>query len=147
MKHTSFASSVIDAPVERVWQFFDDFNGLQAFHPAIVASRLEPGAGAQTVGALRYLTLQRDAFVRERLLKFEPADFELEYSIVETSLPMRNYIAGVKLIPVTDTGRTFALWWADFTTEGADLRAVAASVSEDVFAAGLRAISTQLRQG
>ncbi|WP_161935643.1 SRPBCC family protein, partial [Burkholderia pseudomallei] len=70
MNHTSFASSVIDAPIERVWAFFRDFDGLPAFHPAIVESRLEPGPDAYTVGAVRYLTLA-DGYVREKLLKLD----------------------------------------------------------------------------
>ncbi|AIO69607.1 SRPBCC family protein [Burkholderia oklahomensis] len=144
MNHTSFASSVIDAPTERVWAFFRDFNGLAAFHPAIVESRLEPGPDAHTVGAIRYLTLS-DGFVREKLLKLDEPSHELEYSIVETSMPVRNYVAGVKLFPVTDSGKTFAQWWANFTTEGVELQPVAASISEHVFAAGFRALADKLR--
>ncbi|MCM6775446.1 SRPBCC family protein [Nocardia sp. CDC159] len=146
MQHTAFASSVLDAPIERVWAFFDDFDGLDAFHPAIRESRLEAGPDARTVGAMRYLTLT-DGFVRERLLKFEPGEFEFEYAIIETTMPVRDYIAGVRLIPVTDSGKTFAQWWADFTTEGVALAPVAASISADVFAAGFRAIDERLRRG
>ncbi|MGV9673724.1 SRPBCC family protein [Nocardia sp. NPDC003482] len=144
MTHTAFASSVLDAPIDRVWAFFDDFDGLAAFHPAIVASRIEDGPGPREVGAVRYLTLA-DGFVRERLLKFEPSNHEYEYSIIESSMPMREYVAGVLLTPVTDTGATFAQWWADFTVEGADPAEFARFVSEQVFAAGLRAVAERLR--
>ncbi|AOK32134.1 MULTISPECIES: SRPBCC family protein [Burkholderia] len=144
MSHTAFASSVIDAPIERVWAFFRDFNGLQSFHPAVVESRLEPGPDAYTVGAIRYLTLS-NGYVREKLLKLDEPNYTLEYSILDTSLPMRNYVAGVQLVTVTDSGKTFGQWWADFTTEGADLAAVAASVSQHVFAAGFHALAERLR--
>ncbi|MFI5775597.1 SRPBCC family protein [Nocardia sp. NPDC051570] len=145
MEHTSFASSVLDAPIERVWAYFDDFNGLPAFNPGILESRLEEGS-ARTVGAVRYLTLP-DGFVREKLLKFEPADFELEYSILDSSMPVRDYIAGVRLTPVTDSGKTFVQWWADYTTEGVDLRQFAPVITEQVFAAGLRTLGERLRNG
>ncbi|WDD91427.1 SRPBCC family protein [Burkholderia sp. FERM BP-3421] len=144
-KHTAFASQVFDAPLGRVWSFFDDFNGMATFHPGVLESRLESGGDGRTTGAERYLVLPDHQFVRERLTKFEPSAFEFEYTIFDTSLPVRNYVAGVRLIPVTATGQTFGLWWADFTTEGADLREVASGVSENVFAAGFRAIAERLR--
>jgi hypothetical protein len=144
-KHTAFASQVFDAPIERVWTYFDDFNNMATYHPGIRESRLEAGGDARTVGSVRYLTLPDQQYVRERLTRFEPANFEFEYTIIETSMPMRNYVAGARLIPVTATGQTFGLWWADFTTEGAPLEAVAATISKHVFAAGFRAIAERLR--
>ncbi|MBF6333021.1 SRPBCC family protein [Nocardia transvalensis] len=145
MRHTAFASSVLEAPIDRVWAFFDDFNGLPAFHPGIRDSRIESGE-PRTVGAVRYLTLP-DGFVRERLVKFEPSDFTLEYSILESSMPVRDYIARIELTPVTDSGATFAQWWADFTTEGVELASFAPVISEHVLATGLRAIGERLRLG
>ncbi|ARL19766.1 SRPBCC family protein [Burkholderia pseudomallei] len=144
MNHTSFASSVIDAPIERVWAFFRDFDGLPAFHPAIVESRLEPGPDAYTVGAVRYLTLA-DGYVREKLLKLDEPNHALEYAIVESTMPVRDYVAGVQLVPVTNSGKTFAQWWANFTTQGVELQPVAESISEHVFAAGFRALADKLR--
>ncbi|ABC35590.1 SRPBCC family protein [Burkholderia thailandensis] len=144
MNYTSFASSVIDAPIERVWAFLRDFNGLAAFHPAIVESRLEPGPDACTVGAIRYLTLA-DGYVREKLLKLDEPNHALEYSIIESTMPVRDYVAGVQLFPVTDSGKTFAQWWANFTTQGVELQPVAASISEHVFAAGFRSLADKLR--
>lgn len=36
------------------------------------------------------------------------------YEIIEGNLPVRNYIAGVRLYRVTHGNRTFAGWWADW---------------------------------
>jgi Polyketide cyclase / dehydrase and lipid transport len=139
MRHTSYASRVIHASRERVWEYFSDFNGLARFHPAIKASELEPLSSPLDVGRIRRLTLE-DGYVREKLLRISPSDFQLEYCIVETSMPVRNYVAGISLEPVTDSGRTFAQWWADFSVQGDDLESIAQAISAQVFAAGLRCI-------
>lgn len=108
------------------------------------SSRLEPGPDAYTVGAVRYLTLA-DGYVREKLLKLDEPNHALEYAIVESTMPVRDYVAGVQLVPVTDSGKTFAQWWANFTTQGVELQPVAESISEHVFAAGFRALADKLR--
>ncbi len=70
----------------------------------------------------------------------------LRYSIIETDLPMRDYIAGVSLHPVTEGGQTLVQWWADFRVEGAELADVAKAVGQGVFAAGLAALDEKLRR-
>ena len=49
----AYASAVIDAPVETVWSFVRDFNGLPNWHPAIVRSEIEDGRDADSVGCIR----------------------------------------------------------------------------------------------
>jgi hypothetical protein len=39
-------SSVIDAPVEKVWARIRDFNGLPGWHPRMVESHIEDGKDA-----------------------------------------------------------------------------------------------------
>jgi len=43
-------SSVIDAPVEKVWARIRDFNGLPGWHPRMVESHIEDGKDAGTLG-------------------------------------------------------------------------------------------------
>ncbi|MFJ1302292.1 SRPBCC family protein [Pseudomonadota bacterium AL_CKDN230030165-1A_HGKHYDSX7] len=145
-KHTVFVSGVVPAPIDQVWSLLRDFNALSQWHPGIAASRLEDEGRGDALGSVRYLDLQGGGFVRERLLALDDPAFTLRYSIIETSLPMRNYVAGVRLAPITLDPSTLFTWWADFTVaDGADLAGVAQAVGDNVFAAGIRAIGEHLR--
>ncbi len=146
MPHTVNVSALIHAPLQEVWARFRDFNGLADWHPGIAQSRLEEGGRHDAVGSVRYLTLKPSGFVRERLLMLDDPGTALRYSIIETDLPMRDYIAGVSLLPVTEGGQTLVQWWADFRVEGAELADVAKAVGQGVFAAGLAALDEKLRR-
>src|SRR5437899_1162725 len=61
------SSGVIDAPVEVVWSLVRDFNNVARWHPDVVESHLESGAGSEP-GAVRALRLRNGMLIRERLL-------------------------------------------------------------------------------
>jgi hypothetical protein len=134
VKHTAYASKVFDASPAEVWKHFQDFNGLNLINPGVVKSEIEFDVAGKGVGTIRRLTLQ-DGYVLEKLLEQDNADFLQKYSILETSMPVSNYIACIQLLPVTDSGKTFAQWWADFDVTQGDYDEVAAGISNGVFAA------------
>ncbi|KGD99767.1 polyketide cyclase [Achromobacter sp. RTa] len=146
MTHTVHVSAVVHAPLQEVWARFRDFDGLAGWHPGIEQSRLEEGGRHDAVGSVRHLTLKPAGFVRERLLMLDDPGTALRYSIIETDLPMRDYVAGVSLHPITESGHTLVQWWADFRVEGAELSDVANAVGKGVFAAGLAALDEKLRR-
>ncbi|EHK66940.1 SRPBCC family protein [Achromobacter arsenitoxydans] len=147
MPHTVHITAVVNAPLDKVWPMFRDFNGLGGWHPGVAQSRLEEGGRHDAVGSVRHLTLKPSGFVREQLLMLDDPNKALRYSIIETDLPMRDYVAGVSLHPITEGGGTLVQWWADFRVEGAELGDVAAAVGQGVFAAGLAALDAKLRAG
>ena len=61
-------STVIDAPVDRVWSVLRDFNGHDRWHPAVRESRIEERRSGDMVGAVRRFRLTDGAVLRERLL-------------------------------------------------------------------------------
>ena len=63
-------SSVIDAPVEKVWARIRDFNGLPGWHPRMVESHIEDGKEAGSIGCVRNFQLASGARIREKLLDF-----------------------------------------------------------------------------
>ena len=145
MPHTVHISAIIHAPLEKVWPLFRDFDGLAGRHPGVAQSRLEAGGRHDAVGSVRHLTLAPSGFVREQLLMLDDPGTALRYSIIETDLPMRDYVAGVSLRPITESGHTLVEWWADFRVEGAPLADVAKAVGQGVFATGLAALDVKLR--
>jgi hypothetical protein len=143
MPNTVYVSHIIDAPIEKVWAIMRDFNGMPSYHPGILKSAIEGSGPSDQVGCVRRLTLG-EGFVRERLLLLDDRNYAFTYEIIEGTLPVRGYVAGVRLHRVTDRNRTFAEWWADFEVVGADRDAMIAQIGNNVFAAGFKAVASKL---
>jgi hypothetical protein len=141
--HTVYISDVIDAPIEKVWSVMRDYNDMPSYHPGIKKSIIEGAGASDQVGCVRRLTLA-DGFVRERLLCLDDKNYVFTYEIIESSLPVRDYVAGVRLHRVTEGHRTFAEWWADFEVVGADRSAMVAHIGNNVFAVGLQSVAARL---
>ena len=109
-----YTSSVIDAPADTVWARVRDFNGLPQWHPVIADSRIENGEPADRVGCIRHFHTRDGGMIRERLLALSDYDYSCTYSILESPMGVENYVATLKLTPVTDGARSFAEWSAEF---------------------------------
>ena len=59
---------------------------------------------------------------------------------------MFNYVAHVRLLPVTDGDRTFWHWESRFTTRPEDTQSITQMVAEQIYRAGFEAIRTHLRE-
>lgn len=138
-----YASSVIAAPAARVWERIRDFNGLPTGHPLIAESRIEAGAPADQVGCVRAFRLKDGGFIREKLLALSDYDFSCSYSILESPMGVENYVATLKLTPVTDGDRTFAEWSASFDCAAEREAELTATVGGNVFQGGFEALKRQ----
>ena len=143
MPNTIYISHVIDAPIEKVWDVMRDFNAMPSYHPGILKSAIEGNGPSDQIGCVRRLTLA-EGFVREVLLLLDDRNYAFTYEIIEGTLPVRGYVAGVRLHRVTDGNRTFVEWWADFEVVGADRDAIIAQIGNNVFAAGFKAVASKL---
>jgi hypothetical protein len=135
-----YTSSVVDAPAEAVWALVRDFNGLPKWHPAIADSRIENGWPADRVGCIRNFRLKDGGVIREQLLTLSDYEFECTYSILESPMGVSNYVATLKLTPVTDGGRTFAEWSAEFDAPPERERRLADDIGQGVFQGGFDAL-------
>ena len=143
MANTVYSSDVIDAPIEKVWGIMRDFNDMPSYHPGIHESIIEGEGPSDRVGCVRRLTLG-EGFVRERLLCMDDGNYSFTYEIIEGTLPVRGYVAGVRLHRVTHGNRTFAEWWADLEVVGADRDVMVEQIGNNVFAAGFQAIAAKV---
>jgi NADPH:quinone reductase len=107
-------SAVIDAPIDRVWAVLRDFNSHSAWHPAVGGSRIERNEAPDQVGCVRNFFLKDGNHIREQLLALSDAEHVSTYCILDATLPMRNYVATVRLKKVTDGDRTFWHWESTF---------------------------------
>ncbi|QYN37732.1 SRPBCC family protein [Pseudonocardia sp. DSM 110487] len=135
----AYASGVVPASADAVWSHIRDFNSLPAWHPAITASELTSGAGAE-VGALRRLTLGDGGIVVERLLVLDDPDRSVTYEFVENPFGARRYTATLRVAPVTATGEAFVEWWAEFDAEAADEKGLTDFFADAVYGGGIAAL-------
>ena len=66
------------------------------------------------------------------------------YCLLETPIPLFNYVAHVRLMPVTDGDRTFWHWESRFTRRRARRPRCRAMVGEEIYQAGFAAIRRDL---
>ena len=137
-----YTSSVIDAPADAVWQRIRDFNGLPGWHPGIADSRIEQNLPPDRIGCVRNFRTRDGGTIREQLLTLSDYDYECTYSILESPMGVENYVATLKLTPVTDGNRTFAEWSAEVDCAAARERELAHSIGQGVFQAGFDALKT-----
>ena len=136
-------SSVIDAPVEDVWQVVRAFNGLPDWHPLITRSEIEVGLPQDTVGCVRNFYLQTGDNVREQLTALSNQDHSFSYRMLETGMGMYHYTSTFSLQPITDGARTFLQWTAEFTTDPGQEQEKTTMVTNDVFQAGFDALKAR----
>jgi uncharacterized protein YndB with AHSA1/START domain len=141
----AYASTVIDAPVEKVWGILRDFNGLPAWAPGVARSRIEDGLAADVVGCVRSFHLRDGTHVRERLLSLDDASRTLSYNFETPAFPVGDYIATLRAVPTTAGDRTFVDWEASFVESAADKGKYETIISKDVFAANLAALHAKAK--
>ena len=135
-----YVSSVIGASAESVWARIRDFNGLPSWHPAIAESRIEGGAPPDQVGCVRAFHTKDGGFIREKLLALSDFEFSVTYSILESPMGVEDYVATIKLTPVTDGGRTFAEWSAEFNCAAEREAELLEFIGNGVFQGGFDAL-------
>ncbi|MCJ8144079.1 SRPBCC family protein [Ancylobacter sp. A5.8] len=140
----AYASRIIAAPVEAAWALARDFNGMPAWHPAIVDSVIEDGCDADVVGCVRAFHLGDGTLVRERLLTLDDSRYVFAYNFETPAFPVENYEARFTLVPLTTGEQTLAIWEASFDEAPQDAGKYVDIISNGVFAAGLEALAAKL---
>lgn len=137
-------STVLNAPVEAVWDVLRDFNGHDAWHPAVADSVIDRGHPTDKVGCVRRFHLADGSELREQLLTLSDADMAFSYCLLETPVPLLNYVAHVRLAPVTDGDQTFWLWESRFDTPEGREAELHDMVAENIYQSGFDAVRVHL---
>lgn len=137
----SYASTVVAAPVAAVWSHIRDFNGLPVWHAGLVAtSHIEGGKSGDQVGGIRNFALTDGTGIREVLTAHSDSERSYTYAFCEPPFPVVNYLATIRVTPVTDGDRSFVEWWTTFDCELAELDHWSDFFASQVFKGGLDAV-------
>jgi NADPH:quinone reductase-like Zn-dependent oxidoreductase len=146
MKIIVIRSAVIEAPIERVWAVLRDFNSHHRWHPAVARSQMENDLDGDVVGGVRRFSLADGAELREQLLNLSDRDYTITCSILDSSLPLFDYVATVRLKPVTDGNQTFWDWRSQFRAPDDRAAELENLVGRQIYEAGFTGLRTFLAE-
>ncbi len=133
-------STVMQAPAEAVWEVLRDFNGHESWHPAVATSQIERGEPSDLIGCVRRFRLNAGEELREQLLTLSDLEMAFSYCLLDTPIPLLNYVAHVRLSPVTDGDLCFWEWESRFDTPRGRERELGDMVGTNIYEAGFDAV-------
>jgi len=102
----------LDVTADEVWKLIGGFNTLPDWHPEIEKSELEEE------GSMRRLSLVGGGTIMEKLEKLDDNERLYSYSIIDSPLPVSNYVATIR-VKEDGEGKTTVEWSSEFEAEGA----------------------------
>jgi hypothetical protein len=136
-----YASGIVPASADQVWELVKQFNGLPGWLPPITASEIEGGGSGQEVGSVRRLTLGEDGQVSEILLTMDDDDRSYTYAFTDSGpFPVRSYRSTIRVAPITSTGQSFVEWWAWFDSDAEHEQQMIDTYANGVYGAGIEGL-------
>ena len=137
-------STILPVSSDVAWEALRDFNGHDVWHPAVETSQIERGYSSDKVGCVRKFKLQDGSELREQLLTLSDMEQSFSYFLLDTPIPLFNYVAHVRLFPVTDEDHTFWEWEGRFDTPKGREKELADMVGVNIYETGFEAMRTHL---
>jgi mxaD protein len=135
----------VQAPPQKAWETFKDFDSIHKWHPATENTVLLVGKNGTPL-AVREFQVKGGAFVISELLAFDERKRWFKYRIIKTNLPLSNYVAEMWVEPAPKGG-SVVKWSAQFqrpeeTPKPEQDDAATTKLVQGVFKAGLDNIVT-----
>ena len=141
----SYASTVIDHPADAVWARIRDFNGLADWYPEVIAtSEIEDGKSGDAVGGVRSFTLQDGTHLREKLLAHSDETRSYTYDFQKTPFDVDNYLATIRVTPVTDGNASFVEWYTTFDCDRDQQAHWTGFFANEIFQNGFNALKKRM---
>ncbi|GMQ89894.1 MAG: SRPBCC family protein [Gammaproteobacteria bacterium] len=119
----------VPVSADKIWDLIGQFNALPDWHPAIEKSELEED------GQVRRLSLVGGGSIVERLEKIDEDEHLYRYSILESPLPVTDYVAELRVRPGKEGEGCTIEWSSEFDPKGAST-ADATEVIRGIYQAG-----------
>ena len=135
-----FESTIINAPAEQIWAVLRDFVRLTAWSGAVTGAHITNGKAVDQVGAIRHLDIVDGTVFIETLVAHSDEEMWLKYDIVDGPIPVTDYVATMRLYPVTAIDQTYATWSAEFDCPEDQRDGMRKVVGSQICAGGLQAL-------
>lgn len=140
-----YRSMTLDHDIDRVWQAVRAFDGVVYWNPGVAKATLESGAPTAT-GTIRKLNVADGSVFRETLLEHSDIQHFYTYDIVESALPVTNYVSTHRFIPITHTGQTLGIWESRFDCAEADADGMEKIVGDAIYISGMNGLNAYLKE-
>lgn len=142
----SYYSTVFDTPASVVWAAARDFNGLATwFAGSVSTSAIEDGKTGEAVGAVRNF-LFGESRIREHLVALSDVERAYTYEFCEPApFPVKNYLATLRVTPITDGERAFIEWWTTFDCAEDQLEHWTGFFAREVFKPALESLRAYVK--
>lgn len=141
-----YYSTVISAPLTRVWPVVRNFNGLPDWNPAIARSAIEAGLAADQVGCVRSFVTQDGGKYRERLLALSDEAYSFAYSILKSPLALQSYVACLEYRAIVENDTTFAAWSVHFECDELSIEDNTSIIRDRIMKPGFKALRQSLER-
>lgn len=139
-----YRSMILEAPIDRVWAAVRAFDGVANWNPAVSAARIECGAPTAT-GAIRHLDIADGSMFRETLLAHSDREYFYTYDILESPLPVTNYISTHRFLPITHSSQTLGIWESSFDCESDQSEAMEKIIGDQIYIGGMQGLNDYLK--
>ena len=130
---TLYASTIVEANPEKVWELVRNFNALPEWFPFILASELQEGDMPDRVGAVRTLQARGGGVVRERLLELSDSEMRLRFLTFEGADLTLNYNGHMQVRPLTRGGGSFFEFYGVFDAANGDVEKASDWLQNNIF--------------
>ena len=108
----AYYSTVFSQSADDLWSVIRDFNNYPVWVDGSGESEIEDGKSSDAVGAVRNVLYQGKR-IRQILLALSDVERAQTYAFCgEPPMPVRDYRATLRVVPVTDGSRAFVEWSA-----------------------------------
>ena len=123
----------LDVPPHQLWQLIGGFGSLPDWVPGVSQSELADG------GRVRYLHDPQGHTFVERLERYDSAAHSYSYSIVQSPIPVSNYLSTITVTPIKGSKGSRVEWSNVFTPDGIGEKD-AEEIFHGLYSAGLKAL-------
>lgn len=140
-----YRSIVLNADIATVWAAVRGFDGVVNWNPGVIAARLEHGSPTE-VGAVRALDITDGSTFRETLLEHSDRAHFYTYDIIESPLPVTNYVSTHRFVPITHSNETLGVWECSFDCPPDNAEEMIKVVGDAIYIAGMQGLNTYLSE-
>lgn len=140
-----YRSMILDYDIEKVWQAVRAFDGVVHWNPGVTKVTLESGAPTAT-GTIRKLDVADGSVFRETLLAHSDTERFYTYDILDSALPVTNYVSTHRFVPITHSGQTLGIWESRFDCAEADADEMEKIVGDAIYIGGMIGLNAYLKE-
>ncbi len=139
-----YRSMILNASVEKVWAAVRAFDGVVNWNPGVAAAHMESGHACET-GSIRHLGIVDGSVFRETLLAHSDLEHFYTYDILESPLPVEDYVSTHRFLPITHSAQTLGIWESTFSCAQDQAEAMEKIVGDDIYIGGMQGLNDYLK--